>query len=365
MCQCLITLAKIERRLNVDFIAGPRLQLIVEDGRCFLAHTREKFDIISLELGQTFRPGIAVFYTGEFYRIARRRLEEGGMICQFVPVGIVGIDELRGMIRTFLEVFPQSSLWFNRNELILVGTTAGDLRVRYSDVAASLSTPSIREDLEYAYWGGPAHWLKRPEVFLGGFLAGPTALARLAAGGEIYGDDRPALEYATSRFRGAPEERIARELFRHREGIKAILIDSPEGAVPAAAALTQERNIGDIMASSLLRESGRAISAGAVREAGKILEAALTWNGANRKAHNNLGLVAAQNGDGGGAIRHFTDAVTIDPAFAEARFNLARSLAGAGRTDEAADHLAEVIRLRPDWEHARNLLLEIGPSGSD
>ncbi len=350
--------ALIRKHYDSSWLDDPRLKIIVEDGRSYLSHTREKYDLISLELGQTFRPGIAGFYTGDFYRIAAERLESDGLICQFVPIGLVGYEEFRGMIRTFIEVFPASTLWFNRNELILVGTAGGEIGIRYTDIAGSLARPAIHSDLKFAYWGGPSHWLNRADVFLGGFLAGPRALQRLAAGGEVYHDDRPILEYAASRFHGSDEEKIARELLDKRESVDAVLVDRLPSSISAAAGVVQQRNIGDIVASFLLRESGRAISAGAVEDAGRILETALTWNGANRKVNNNLGLVSARRGRGEDAIRHFSNAVLIDPGFAEARLNLANALSGAGRREEAIDHLIEVVRLRPAWEGAARLLAQ-------
>ena len=48
-----------------------RVALIREDGRNYLRYSDAMQDVISLEVGQIFRPGVAFFYTADFYRRAR------------------------------------------------------------------------------------------------------------------------------------------------------------------------------------------------------------------------------------------------------------------------------------------------------
>jgi len=103
-------------------MSDPRVRLITEDGRNLATHTADRYDVISVEVGQVFRPGVASFYTAEFYRRARERLTPTGVFSQFVPIGFLRPDQLRMVVRTFLEVFPQSLLWYNRSELLLIGT---------------------------------------------------------------------------------------------------------------------------------------------------------------------------------------------------------------------------------------------------
>ena len=39
--------------------------MLVEDGRNFVTRTSEKYDVISIEVGQIYRPRIASFYASE------------------------------------------------------------------------------------------------------------------------------------------------------------------------------------------------------------------------------------------------------------------------------------------------------------
>ena len=76
----------------------PRLRFIVEDGRNYLTHTRSEYDLIAIEVGQVFRPGLASFYTLDFYEAARRRLKSGGILCQFVPLAAFQPEEFRTVL---------------------------------------------------------------------------------------------------------------------------------------------------------------------------------------------------------------------------------------------------------------------------
>ncbi len=180
-----------------------RVRLLREDGRNYLTHTAERYDVISLEVGQVFRPGVASFYTADFYRRAREHLRPGGLLSQFVPLPFLSPDEVCSVVATFLTAFPQATLWYNTAELLLIGSLDTPPMLRPERLAQVTSSPAIAADLQFSLWGGPAQWLVRPEVLLGGFLAGPDALAALSAGAPVYRDDRPVLEYAASGTRGS------------------------------------------------------------------------------------------------------------------------------------------------------------------
>ena len=96
--------------------------MIVEDGRNYVTHTSDQYDLISIEVGQIYRPRVASFYTADFYQRVRSRLRPEGLVCQFLPIEFFGPEEFRTMVNTFLHVFPQSVLWYNTSELLLVGT---------------------------------------------------------------------------------------------------------------------------------------------------------------------------------------------------------------------------------------------------
>lgn len=185
---------------EADWMDDPRVSLIVEDGRNYVAHTGRKYDLVSIEIGQIFRPGLASFYTFDFYRDVHRSLKKGGIAAQFLPLGSFGGREFRAVIRSFMEVFPYSVLWYKTSEFLLIGSADVPLQVTMDRLRLLDADDSVRRDLEFSYWGGAENWLNRPEVFLAGFLCGPDSLERLTARSLVYRDDIPVLEYRTAAY---------------------------------------------------------------------------------------------------------------------------------------------------------------------
>ena len=97
------------------------IEMITADGRNYLAHTGAKYDIVSVEVGKVFQPGVASYYTHEFYQAARQRLNEGGVLSQSIPLEYITLPEFQSAVATFLETFPNSQLWYNTSELLLMG----------------------------------------------------------------------------------------------------------------------------------------------------------------------------------------------------------------------------------------------------
>ena len=188
-------------RLNTD------IQMIVEDGRNYLTHTEKKYDVISIEVGQVFRPGVTSFYTHEFYDGARERLNEGGVLSQFVPLEFLAKSEFQSVVATFLKTFPNSQLWYNTSELLLLGINGDETetfsREEITEQFDSEAHPLFMDDLRYRHWGGAEHQLANPVTFLSCFLANGSNLQQMVRnpGGEtasILYDDMPRLEYRTN-----------------------------------------------------------------------------------------------------------------------------------------------------------------------
>jgi spermidine synthase len=177
------------------------IDLITEDGRNYLAHASAKYDIISIEVGQVFRPGIANFYTHEFYQQTRERLNDGGVISQFVPIEFLGLDEFRSVVRTFVQTYPNAQLWYNTSELLLLGinrdVNQAQVFTKDSISNALNRNDTVMKDLVYSHWGGKQHQLNNPTVFLSGFLANGQDLRAMSADGQLLVDDKPLLEYSS------------------------------------------------------------------------------------------------------------------------------------------------------------------------
>lgn len=190
----------LRRHFDSTWLDDPRTRVVTDDGRNFVAHTSVLYDIVSVEVGQSFRPQIASFYTVDFYRDVKKRLTKNGLACQFVPVAFFTVEEFRSVVRSFLEVFPQSTLWFNKYaECILIGNATTQPRLSTQRLRLLKNDSIIRSDLNYSFIDRPWLLMNKQDVFAANFLMGPDMLAKISGNAPTYTDDRPILEYQAAR----------------------------------------------------------------------------------------------------------------------------------------------------------------------
>lgn len=190
----------LRRNFDATWLGDPRTRIITDDGRNYTSYSPETYDIVSIEVGQSFRPQVASFYTVDFYRDVKKRLSKSGLACQFVPVGFFTEAEFRSVVRSFLEVFPQSTLWFNKYaECILIGNATEQPLLSAQRLALLQNNHTLRADLNYSFDDKPWLVMNRKEVFAANFLMGPEALSELTVNAPLYSDDQPILEYQAAR----------------------------------------------------------------------------------------------------------------------------------------------------------------------
>lgn len=350
----------IARNFPAAWITDPRVRLVPDDGRTFVAHARERYDIISVEVGQVFRPGVDAFYTREFYRDARDRLQPGGLIAQFVSLGFFQREEFAGVLATFLEVFPQAVLWYNTQELLLVGGAdvrpALDLgRLEAVDPAGPLG-----RDLAWSHWGGPRHHLIRPGAFLGGFLTDAQGLAALASGAPVYTDDRPTLAYATAEAQSSDrlEEALVPVVRAHLATLDRALTpgSSPDADLLALAAETRELNLRDIAAAGLLAQAAAQQNRLGPAATMDLLHKALERNPQSFLAQANLGKALLLAGQLERAEPFLREALQLRPDRGVTRRDLGLILLRTDRSAEAREHLRQAARDIPDDPAVHNYL---------
>ncbi|MDD2900003.1 MAG: fused MFS/spermidine synthase [Desulfuromonadaceae bacterium] len=206
----------LRRHFDSTWLDDPRTHVVTDDGRNFVSHAREQYDIVSIEVGQSFRPQVASFYTVDFYRDVKKRLTKNGLACQFVPVAFFTENEFRSVVGSFLEVFPQSTLWFNKYaECIVIGTATTQPLLSQRRLQLIQNDRILRSDLQYSLNDRPWLLMNKQEVFAANFLMGPRTLAALSGRAPLYTDDRPILEcqaartiYSVSRFHDLIEKNL-------------------------------------------------------------------------------------------------------------------------------------------------------------
>ena len=351
----------IRRHFDSEWMEDERVKLIGEDGLNYLNHSDAMYDVIGIEVGQIFRPGIAFFYTTDFYHRSRQRLHPGGLLTQLVSIPSLTTDQFRGVIKTFLDAFPQSFLWYNSSDLLLIGVNDADFKISRTTLQPLWSNEVVHRDLRYTFWGGPQHWLNWLPVFLGGYLAGPNELADLASGAQLYRDDLPVLDYATSLdyITQTNEIPIVKDhLLKHTGALDEVTAFtlSPEEA--SAIEGVRKKNLGAIIAEALIRRVELLMLSrdDAADEAITLLSEAVRWNPDHFQANRMLADVLIGQGQNRAAGRHYVEANRIRPEDPHVLHGIAHTLYRLNRIEAAIPYYRASLRLRPNHAETHNHL---------
>ena len=173
---------------NRGVLGSSKVRIRTGDGIHHLLTSPVHYDLISSDamLGpDSF--GNAVFYSQEYYRRCRDRLVPGGMLCQWVPYNLPRVY-FRMALRTFLSIFPETTLWNFGSEGLLVIGTNGPMPIDYERLTQRMRHPTVERDL--ASFG-----FDSPNIFLSHFVAGPEGVARLAGMGPLNTWAHPLIEF--------------------------------------------------------------------------------------------------------------------------------------------------------------------------
>ena len=144
-----------------DVHKDPRVSLIHDDGRNFLALTDRRYDLITSEPPPPTHEGVYRLYSAEYYAAVVDRLTPQGMMTQWLPTRQMTNQSIQLAIASFVKVFPHSLLFVgHRYDFILLGSRAPiDLRTleRRFDSAA----PELREELARLHVYKPINLLAR------------------------------------------------------------------------------------------------------------------------------------------------------------------------------------------------------------
>ncbi len=104
------------RQENHNVIRDPRVEIVYDDARHFIATTREKFDLITSDPIHPWVKGSAVLYSQEYFALCKQRLNPGGLLTQWVPLYEANRAVVQSEIATFFSVFPHGTIWGNDDE---------------------------------------------------------------------------------------------------------------------------------------------------------------------------------------------------------------------------------------------------------
>lgn len=175
--------AQFFKHVNYDLLSRPNVDVRIDDGRNFLSLTNRRFDVVTADIIQPGHAGAGHVYSREYFSLVRQALADDGVVLQWI--GHRPYLEYTLIMRTFLEVFPDATLWYDAN--FMVGTTK-PLRIDPGAVDRLRQTPATREALD-------AVGLTGFDVVRSWYTAGPAEMRAFVGAGPILTDDRPLVEY--------------------------------------------------------------------------------------------------------------------------------------------------------------------------
>jgi spermidine synthase len=180
----------------------PRLRVHVADARRFVVTSAAGYDVIVADLFHPARDGAGLLYTREHFQAIQDRLTPGGLFCQWLPLHQLDDAMLRLIVRTFLDVFPDTQLWLLRDNVDapvvgLIGFTRPpnhnsrwiESRLAHAPLAMELRRLALGDSVRFF-----GHW-----------LAGPADLRTFAATGPLNLDQHPRVLFGAPALARRPD----------------------------------------------------------------------------------------------------------------------------------------------------------------
>ena len=207
--------APLFAHVNYDLLNRPNVAIRIDDGRNFLALTGRRFDVITADIIQPGHAGAGHVYSREYFALVRRALTDRGIALQWI--GHRPSVEYKLIMRTFLDVFPHATLWYDGN--FMVGTKQ-PLSIAPASLDRLRSDPATREALD-------AIGLTGFDVLRSWYTGSAGEMRAFVGPGPVLTDDRPLVEY--SHWLPPPAEQPPLDLTSLKGDVDRIISSVPRG----------------------------------------------------------------------------------------------------------------------------------------
>jgi spermidine synthase len=204
--------------INGGVLDDPRVRLTLADGRNALLVSKERFDLIGMELSSIWFAGASSLYSLEYYELVRDHLAPNGVFQQWVQLHHMYPRDFATIIGTLHQVFPHVALFYGGGQGILLAklepfdVDAERLRQLESRKAirTRLGDHALADLLDDLLLFGPD---------VDDFIASVASEEGRVVAALVSTDENVYLEYATPRGNVLPwhaRERLVEQLRGHR-----------------------------------------------------------------------------------------------------------------------------------------------------
>jgi len=200
---------------NHDALNNSKAKIVLADGRNYLYLTDKKYDVISSQPSNIWVSGNALLFTKEYYELAKKHLKENGLMFQWVQLYGLRVEDLKTVLKTFSEVFPNTYIFSNVNDtdLFLVGTLNDETILDFKEAERKLQNKKIQEELTRIS-------INDPYEFLSFFVATNREIEKMTSDSEVHSDNRPFLEFSAPKtVYQLVDERSSETILKLREEV--------------------------------------------------------------------------------------------------------------------------------------------------
>lgn len=331
--------------VNHNVLSSPSFNWTIDDERNYLLMKGEKYDIISVRslapLPGAWNPHI---YTANFYRLCKRALTEDGILCQWLPLSLFSEANFKMALRTVIEVFPHSTLWYKYTpDFVLLIGTSERLKIDYKNFIDRTQIASISDALAHDDLDGMS--------LLDSFMMGEDALRSYTGDGTIFTDNRPYLGFIRAKQSVGSSRSIIAEMAKYRERVNPYLKNYGRTMAEKTEVRKQVNLYFD--ASQKLIEGQIGYVAGEYVEAFEYFNRGLAINPRDKVIRHHLGVAA-------GLVRKeeqkelkqleqvVKETLRTNPQETEGYIQLAVIYEGQGKLDKSAKAIEKAIELKPN-----------------
>lgn len=311
---------------NHNALRDPRVNLVIADGRNWLAANKKKYDVIISGPSNPWIAGMSSLFTSEFFLLCKKRLAEGGAVCIWAQTYELNPADLKMIIKTFKKVFPHITLWSTPSANVLLVGTSEPVREDYSYLRREiLHNPVIKPDLNELFLQGE----KQGALY---FCLNEKEVMEYVKDAKINTDNLPHLEFSApkSLYRFATAGTNCLEMLKAKENVR--LLPYHLGADDLKRGLTDE----------------------AITEFKKAEKAAK--GGEKADVFCGFGIAYGKKGDYGKALSFLKKALRINPDHLQAHYNLGVVYYHQENYQEAVREMEIVLKISPGDDKARRIL---------
>ncbi len=126
--------------------SDPRSHIHIEDAKTYFSTHPRRYDLIVSQPSNPWVSGVASLFSEEFYSRVKGRLNEDGLLVQWMQLYEIGIDQVASVVNALEPHFADYAIYAPTSaDILLVATTSGRLPDANSRV---FTVPALARELE-------------------------------------------------------------------------------------------------------------------------------------------------------------------------------------------------------------------------